>query len=81
MSPRQKKKTKYRIPGVIMLLALIAIAIALGIYGLQQAEQYSNTTVTTPTTESNITSTQAVTTSSSTFTQGLEAELNTSSPT
>jgi len=79
MSPRQRKKTEYKIPGVIMLLALIAAAIALGIYGLQQSEQYSNTTLTTPTTESNVTTTQSTPAPSSSPTQTSETELNTSS--
>ena len=79
MSPKQRKKTEYKIPGVIMLLALIAAAIALGIYGLQQSEQYSNTTLTTPTTESNVTTTQSTPALNSTPTQTPETELNTSS--
>ena len=83
MSPRQRKKSEYKIPGVIMLVALIVAALALGIYGLQQAKPYVNTTATTPTptAESNFTSTQSTSTQASTLVQESTSGANTSSST
>ena len=83
MSPRQRKKSEYKIPGIIMLVALIAAALALGIYGLQQAKPYVNTTATTPTTtaESNLTSAQSASTQTSTPAQEVTSSANTSSST
>ena len=83
MSPRQRRKTEYKIPGIIILVALIAAALALGVYGLQQAKPYVNTTATTPTTavEGNLTSAQSTGTQTSTPVQEVTSSVNTSSST
>ncbi len=83
MSPRQRKKSEYKIPGIIILAALVAAALALGIYGLQQAKPYVNTTAATPTTtaENNLTSTQSTSTQTSMPAQEVTSSANTSSST
>ncbi|MCD6340987.1 MAG: hypothetical protein J7L51_03450 [Desulfurococcales archaeon] len=80
MSPKQRRKSEYKIPGIIMLVALIAAALAFGIYGLQQAKQYLNTTAATPTntTEGNITSTQGTSTQTGTPAQEVMSSASTS---
>ncbi len=83
MSPKQKRKSEYKIPGLIILVALIAAALALGMYGLQQAKPYLNTTASTPTTTigSNLTQTQSESAQASTSVQESTSSINTSSPT
>ena len=54
MSP--KRRSEQKIPGIIILVALIGAALALGIYGLQLAKPYMNTNTTTTTLTTSIAS-------------------------